>query len=84
MVTKISKHSYLVKNQNSFDKALYDFFGVDKESSYTKKEIRKMVESYPIVYPCLIVIFNQTFECSRIYTECIPLDQLGKEIENFK
>lgn len=84
---KISEHSYLIKNQSSFNKALYNYFGLDKEenneSNYTKKEIRKMVQTYPTVYPCLIIIVNQTFECNRIYTECIPINKLSIEIQNF-
>ena len=80
---KADSHSYLVKNQNAFNKALYDFFGINDESNTTKKEIRNMVQTYPAYYPCMIIIINQSFECSRIYIDCLKLDELSAEIDKF-
>jgi hypothetical protein len=62
-------NQYWVKNQNGFNSALYHHFGADDESSksYTKKEVREMVSSWPKSYPCTIVIDDLTFECGRIF-----------------
>lgn len=67
-----SGHCYLVKNQNGFNNALYDYFYLD-DCTYTKKEIRSMVQTFPTSYPCTIVIINQVFECKRLYIETINI-----------
>jgi hypothetical protein len=46
-----------------------------------KKEIREMLQNYPIlnehhskgtfVYPCAFVIIDKTFECGKIYVDII-------------
>ncbi len=71
-------HLYTVENQNGFKNALYDFFGATddgKDFTTSKQEVKKMVQNYPEIYPCSIVIINQSFECSRVYVEVFDLKE---------
>lgn len=81
---KLSENLYVANNQNSFNQCLYDYFGCDDEDNdtrYSKKEIREMLQNYPIpnehhskgtpVYPCAFVIIDKTYECGRIYVDII-------------
>jgi hypothetical protein len=64
---------YTVYNQNGFNAALYDYFGL---CNYSKKEIREMVQNHPTTYPKSIRIVDQSFECRRVYIEEINLENL--------
>ena len=72
---KITGHLYTARNQNGFNNALYDYFG--EETSYTKKEIREMIQNHPTIYPTAFVIVDMTFECNRMYIETFDLDWEG-------
>lgn len=74
---KHSGHFYTVRNQNGFNNALYDFFNAGKEMSYSKEEVRKMVQNFPLVYPASIIIVDQSFECSRVYIEHVDIDYIA-------
>lgn len=70
---QITGHVYKVKNQNGFNNALYHYFGATDNGegrNYTKKEVRKMVENWPKIYPTCIVIVDNSFNCARVYVEC--------------
>jgi len=67
-----TQHIYTVKNQNGFNNAMYDYFGVD----YVKKEIREMVQSFPTKYPVTISIIDKSFECGRVYIDCVPINEI--------
>jgi hypothetical protein len=81
---RLSANLYVADNQNGFEQCLYDYFGHNtNDPSYTKKEIREMVQNYPkydpewhslghAIYPCAFVIIDHTFECGRIYIDIIP------------
>jgi hypothetical protein len=63
---------YKIKNQNGLNNALYDFYDATNhgnDSRYSKKEIRKSLENYPIQYPCKITIIDNMFECNRIFVD---------------
>ena len=71
-------HFYTVENQNGFNNALYDFYSATDDgvnASYSKKDIRKMVQNYPDLYPRSIIIIDQTYECSRIFIEQFSLSE---------
>lgn len=75
---KISGHVYYVKNQNGFINALYDYFCATddgKDNTYSKQQVRKMIENFPESYPTNIVIIDQSFECGRVYIESFCLRQ---------
>lgn len=76
---RITGHCYSVKNQNSFNQALYDYF---KESSYSKHYIRSMVQVYPKSYPTTIIIVDLSFECNRIFIEEFNLFNESNNEEN--
>lgn len=74
---KHSGHLYTVKNQNGLNNALYDYFDVVDD---TKKEsIRSMLQNFPRYYPISIVIIDQSFECNRVYLECVDLSEASHE-----
>lgn len=76
---RISPSVYIAENQTGFEQALYEYFEATDNgdnNSYTKKEIRKSLVSFPTCYPCIFSINSQMFECSRIY---IHSKQIGKK-----
>ncbi len=74
---RITGHVYSIKNQNGFNNALYDYFGIGIDSTYSKGEVRKMVQNFPTKYPTNIVIIDQSFECRRVYIECFDLNDFN-------
>lgn len=75
---KITGHVYNVENQNGFNNALYDFFSATddgKNNTVSKKDVRRMIQNFPKIYPTTIVIIDQTFECARVYIETFDLDE---------
>lgn len=82
---RISPNIFVVKNQNGFNKALYEYKKPDNggeydgKINYSKKELRKMVDNYPTRYPA-IVNLNFVWEISKIEVEII--DDTGLEILN--
>jgi hypothetical protein len=65
---KETNYRYKIKNQNGLNNALYDFFDVDN-SSYSKKDIRRMLQNWPKKYPCKITVVDDTFSCCRIFVD---------------
>ena len=89
---RISPNIFVVKNQNGFNKALYEFKKPDEggkygdENNYSKEELRKMVDNYPKHYPCVINL-NFIWEISKIEVEIInntELEILNKCYNEFK
>ena len=83
---KITGHLYTAENQNGFNNAMYDYFnatdnGVD--NTRTKKEVREMIQNFPISYPCAFAIVDMSFECSRVYIEEFDLDWEGHFSKSF-
>jgi len=76
--SKITRHCYIVENQNGFNNALYDYF-----KDYKKESVRKMVQDYPKYYPTTIVIVDQSFECSRVYIECFDIRDISHQYHGF-
>ena len=74
---KITGHVYNVENQNGFNNALYHYFGATdngENNTYSKKEVREMVQNFPEMYPTTIVIIDNSFECGRVFIESFDLD----------
>lgn len=73
---RISSNIFVVKNQNGFNKALYEFKKLDEGgeygdgNNYSKEELRKMVNNYPKQYPCVINL-NFIWEISKIEVDII-------------
>lgn len=67
---RISGTMYLVKNCGGFNAALYHYTRVMRGyESYSRKEIRGMVNNYPIEYPCLIALSDDFFERDKIFVD---------------
>jgi hypothetical protein len=62
----ICGNTYLIKNQNGFNNAIYDFMDAENNE---KESIRKAVQNFPTKYPTIISIYSQMFECSRIHID---------------
>lgn len=75
---QITRHLYFVKNQNGFNNALYNYF--DTDESYTKSQVRAMVQNFTSHYPTAMVIIDQSFECRRVYLEFFNI----KDIQSIK
>ena len=88
---RISPNIFVVKNQNGFNKALYEYKKPDNgeydgKINYSKKELRQMIDNYPTCYPA-IVILNFIWEISKIEVEIIndtELEILNKFYNEFK
>ena len=77
---KADSHSYLVKNQNAFNKALYDFFGINDESNTTKKEIRSSSISMTVIIVFVVLYLGIVFVISG--AAIIGLKMLSDSIDS--
>lgn len=83
---RITGHLYTAKNQNGFKNALYDYFNATDNSgnnTFSKKQVREMIQNHPVSYPTAFVIINKSFECGRVYIEEFDLDWEGHFSRSF-
>lgn len=79
---KITYNIFVVKNQNGFNNALYDFLGVN-EGFYTKQDARYMATDFPKSYPA-VVILHEIYDISRISVEVLYKKELTEMLEGFE
>lgn len=79
---KITYNIFVVKNQNGFNNALYDYMRVD-EGYCTKQEVRSMVTDFPKSYP-VVVILHKIYEISRISVEVLYRNEVSSILECFE
>lgn len=79
---KITYNIFVVKNQNGFNNALYDFMG-NHDSFYSKQEIRYMATDFPKSYPA-VVILHEIYEISRISVEVLDKKEVTAMLEGFE
>ena len=79
---KITYNMFVVKNQNGFNNALYDFMHVH-DSYYSKQDIRYMATDFPKSYPA-VVILHEIYEISRISVEVLYKNELSEMLECFE
>lgn len=79
---KITYDIFVVKNQNGFNNALYDFMEVDK-GFYTKQELRSLVTDFPKSYPAT-VIFHKEYDIGRISVEVLDKKEVSAMLEGFE
>jgi len=77
---KITYNIFVVKNQNGFNNALYDFMRVDEGCFYSKQDIRSMVTDFPKSYPA-VVILDKINEISRISVEVLDKNKVSEILE---
>jgi DNA-directed RNA polymerase subunit RPC12/RpoP len=79
---KITYNIFVVKNQNGFNNALYDF--MDRANSYfSKQELRSMVTDFPKSYPAA-VIFHKEYDIGRISVEVLDKNEVSTILESFE
>jgi len=80
---KITYNIFVVKNQNGFNNALYDFMKVDEGCFYSKQELRSMVTDFPKSYPAA-VIFHKEYDIGRISVEVLDKNEVSELLESFE
>lgn len=83
---RIIGHLYTAENQNGFNNALYNYFNATdngENNTFSKKQVREMMEPHPVSYPTAFVIINKSFECGRVYIEEFDLDWEGHYSRSF-
>lgn len=72
--------TYLVRNQNGFNNALYAALGCAENDGsalyYTKKELRDAVQSWPEKYPAFVSFDDKMLECHRVF---VTIDDFSSE-----
>lgn len=76
---KITSDIFVVKNQNGFNNALYDFTGC-YDGFYSKQDIRSMVTDFPKSYPSVVFLYG-IHEISRIGVEVLNKNDVYKMLE---
>lgn len=79
---KITYNIFVVKNQNGFNNALYDFMG-NANSYYSKQELRSMITDFPKSYPAA-VIFHKEYDIGRISVEVLDKNEVSSILEGFE
>ena len=79
---KITYNIFVVKNQNGFNNALYDYMDV-ANSYYSKQELRSMVTDFPKRYPSA-VIFHKEYDIGRISVEVLDKNEVTAMLEGFE
>lgn len=79
---KITYNIFVVKNQNGFNNALYDFMG-SHDSFYSKQEIRYMATDFPKSYPA-VVILHEIYDISRISVDVLDKKEVTAILEGFE
>lgn len=79
---KITYNIFVVKNQNGFNNALYDYMRVD-EGYCTKQDARYKATDFPKSYPA-VVILHEIYEISSISVEILYKKELTAMLEGFE
>ena len=79
---KLAYNIFVVKNQNGFNNALYDYMDA-YGGRYSIQEIRSMVTDFPKRYPAA-VIFHKEYETYRIYVEALNKNEMPAMLECFE
>lgn len=79
---KITYNIFVVKNQNGFNNALYDFMRVD-DNFGSKQYVRSMVTDFPKSYPTAVV-FHKEYETYRIFVDILNKDEMSAMLEGFE
>ena len=79
---KITYNIFVVKNQNGFNNALYDYMRVD-DTSYSKQYARSMVTNFPKRYPAAVV-FHKEYETYRIFVDVLNKNDMSVILEGFE
>ena len=79
---KITDDIFVVKNQNGFNNALYDFTGC-YDGFCSKQDIRSMVTGFPKSYPAVVVL-NKVYDIFRISVEVLYKNEVSAMLECFE
>lgn len=64
---------YYVQTQNGFHNSLYDLMD---GKNYSKEHIRGLIDSYPMSYPAIISLEDQTTNRNSISVQWVPVKNL--------
>ena len=78
---KITYNIFVVKNQNGFNNALYDFTGC-YDDFCSKQDIRYKATDFPKSYPA-VVILHEIYEISSISVEVLDKNEVSAILEGF-
>lgn len=79
---KITYNIFVVKNQNGFNNALYDYMKV-YEGFCTKQDARYKATDFPKSYPA-VVILHEIYEISRISVEILNKNEVYGMLDGFE
>lgn len=79
---KITYNIFVVKNQNGFNNALYDYTGC-YDGFCSKQEIRSMVTDFPKRYPAVVILFK-IYDIFRISVDILYKNEMSKMFECFE
>jgi len=79
---KFTYNIFVVKNQNGFNNALYDFTGC-YDGFCSKQDIRYKATDFPKSYSA-VVILHEIYEISRISVEVLYKKELTAMLEDFE
>ena len=76
---KITYNIFVVKNQNGFNNALYDYMRVD-EGYCTKQDARYKATDFPKSYPAAVIFFKE-YDIGRISVEVLDKNEVSEILE---
>lgn len=79
---KITDDIFVVKNQNGFNNALYEFTGC-YDGFCSKQDIRSMATGFPKSYPAVVVL-NKVYDILRISVEVLNRNEVSAMLEGFE
>ena len=86
---RLSYNVFVVKNQNGFNKAIYEWCkpsdGGDYGDgyNYSKEDLRNMVTDYPKSYPS-VVVFGFVYEIMKIMVTVFGMGDISEILNCFK
>lgn len=66
---KLGNNVFIVTSQSGFEQALYEYW---KDCGYSKSEIRKGINHFPLQYPSLISVNSMHGYCETNVNVCHP------------
>lgn len=79
---KITDDIFVVKNQNGFNNALYDYTGC-YDGFCSKQDARYRATDFPKSYPA-VVILHKIYDISRISVEVLNKNEVSEMLEGFE
>ena len=79
---KIAYNIFVVKKQNGFNNALYDYTGC-YDGFCSKQEVRYKATDFPKSYPAAVIL-HEIYEISRISVKVLNKNKVSEMLEGFE